>query len=33
MDGRYAIGEGWLWVDGLRIYYVRDIGMRAVPGG
>ena len=31
--GPYAIAEGWLWVDGLRTYYVKDMGMRIVPGG
>ena len=30
--GRYAIADGWLWVDGRRIYHVRDLGMRLVPG-
>jgi acyl transferase domain-containing protein/3-hydroxymyristoyl/3-hydroxydecanoyl-(acyl carrier protein) dehydratase len=30
--GRYAIATAWLWVDGLRIYQVRDLGMRVVPG-
>jgi acyl transferase domain-containing protein/3-hydroxymyristoyl/3-hydroxydecanoyl-(acyl carrier protein) dehydratase len=30
--GRYATADGWLWVDGLRIYHVRDLGMRVVPG-
>jgi 3-hydroxymyristoyl/3-hydroxydecanoyl-(acyl carrier protein) dehydratase len=30
--GRYAIAHGWLWVDGRRIYHVRDLGMRLVPG-
>jgi acyl transferase domain-containing protein/3-hydroxymyristoyl/3-hydroxydecanoyl-(acyl carrier protein) dehydratase len=30
--GRYATADGWLWVDGLRIYHVSDLGMRAVPG-
>jgi 3-hydroxymyristoyl/3-hydroxydecanoyl-(acyl carrier protein) dehydratase len=30
--GRYATADGWLWVDGLRIYHVRDLGMRAVAG-
>ena len=30
--GRYAIGTGWLWVDGLRIYQVHGLGMRVVPG-
>ena len=24
--GRYAIADGWLWVDGLRIYQVSDLG-------
>ena len=30
--GRYATADGWLWVDGLRIYHVSDLGMRAVAG-
>ena len=30
--GRYATADGWLWVDGLRIYHVSDLGMRVVPG-
>ncbi len=30
--GRYAIADGWLWVDGRRIYHVSDLGMRLVPG-
>jgi acyl transferase domain-containing protein/3-hydroxymyristoyl/3-hydroxydecanoyl-(acyl carrier protein) dehydratase len=30
--GRYAIGTGWLWVDGLRIYQVHGLGMRVVSG-
>jgi hypothetical protein len=30
--GRYATADGWLWVDGLRIYQVSDLGMRVVPG-
>jgi len=30
--GRYAIATAWLWVDGLRIYQVRDLGMRVVSG-
>jgi acyl transferase domain-containing protein/3-hydroxymyristoyl/3-hydroxydecanoyl-(acyl carrier protein) dehydratase len=31
--GRYAIADGWLWVDDLRIYYVTGLGMRVVTGG
>jgi 3-hydroxymyristoyl/3-hydroxydecanoyl-(acyl carrier protein) dehydratase len=30
--GRYAIADGWLWVDGLRIYHVTGLGMRVIPG-
>jgi acyl transferase domain-containing protein/3-hydroxymyristoyl/3-hydroxydecanoyl-(acyl carrier protein) dehydratase len=30
--GRHATADGWLWVDGLRIYHVSDLGMRAVAG-
>lgn len=30
--GRYAIADGWLWVDGRRIYHVTGLGMRVVPG-
>jgi 3-hydroxymyristoyl/3-hydroxydecanoyl-(acyl carrier protein) dehydratase len=30
--GRYATADGWLWVDGQRIYRVSDLGMRVVPG-
>ena len=30
--GRYATADGWLWVDGLRIYHVSDLWMRAVAG-
>ena len=28
--GVFAIGEGSLWVDGVRIYQVRELGMRIV---
>jgi 1-acyl-sn-glycerol-3-phosphate acyltransferase len=31
--GRYAIAEGWLWVDGKRIYHASNLGMRVVSGG
>lgn len=30
--GPFAIGAGSLWVDGLRIYEVSNMGMRLVPG-
>jgi 3-hydroxymyristoyl/3-hydroxydecanoyl-(acyl carrier protein) dehydratase len=30
--GQYALADGWLWVDGLRIYQVTGLGMRVVPG-
>jgi 3-hydroxymyristoyl/3-hydroxydecanoyl-(acyl carrier protein) dehydratase len=30
--GRYARADGWLWVDGHRIYHVAGLGMRVVPG-
>lgn len=30
--GRFAIAEGWLWVDGKRIYYTKNLGMRIVSG-
>jgi 3-hydroxymyristoyl/3-hydroxydecanoyl-(acyl carrier protein) dehydratase len=30
--GAYAIGTGSLWCDGLRIYEVKNMGMRLVPG-
>ncbi|WP_422646968.1 hypothetical protein [Actinoalloteichus caeruleus] len=30
--GVYATAEAWLWVDGRRIYHVRDLGMRIVEG-
>jgi 3-hydroxymyristoyl/3-hydroxydecanoyl-(acyl carrier protein) dehydratase len=26
--GRYATADGWLWVDGRRIYHVTDLGAR-----
>jgi 3-hydroxymyristoyl/3-hydroxydecanoyl-(acyl carrier protein) dehydratase len=28
--GPYATADGWLWVDGRRIYQVTDLGMRIV---
>lgn len=31
--GRFAIAEGWLWVDGKRIYHTKNLGMRIVSGG
>jgi acyl transferase domain-containing protein/3-hydroxymyristoyl/3-hydroxydecanoyl-(acyl carrier protein) dehydratase len=30
--GRYALADGWLWVDGRRIYHVVGLGIRVVPG-
>jgi len=30
--GRYALADGWLWVDGRRIYHVAGLGMRVVQG-
>jgi acyl transferase domain-containing protein/3-hydroxymyristoyl/3-hydroxydecanoyl-(acyl carrier protein) dehydratase len=29
--GRYATADGWLWVDGRRIYRVTGLGTRLVP--
>ncbi|MFF0863712.1 beta-ketoacyl synthase N-terminal-like domain-containing protein [Nonomuraea sp. NPDC003560] len=29
---RRAVADGWLWVDGLCIYHVQDLGMRIVSG-
>ena len=31
-QGRFAIAEGWLWVDGKRIYQAKNLGMRIVAG-
>lgn len=30
--GAYALADGWLWVDDLRIYHVTGLGVRVVPG-
>jgi 3-hydroxymyristoyl/3-hydroxydecanoyl-(acyl carrier protein) dehydratase len=30
--GRYALADGWLWVDGRRIYHVVGLGIRVVAG-
>jgi 3-hydroxymyristoyl/3-hydroxydecanoyl-(acyl carrier protein) dehydratase len=30
--GRYATADGWLWVDGRRIYHVSGLGIRVIPG-
>jgi acyl transferase domain-containing protein/3-hydroxymyristoyl/3-hydroxydecanoyl-(acyl carrier protein) dehydratase len=30
--GRYALADGWLWVDGRRIYHVAGLGTRVVAG-
>ena len=29
-DGTWATADGWLWVDGRRIYHVTNLGLRAV---
>ena len=29
-QGKFAICEGWLWVDGKRIYSAKNLGMRIV---
>jgi 3-hydroxymyristoyl/3-hydroxydecanoyl-(acyl carrier protein) dehydratase len=29
--GPYAVADAWLWVDGMRIYHVRGLGVRVVP--
>jgi hypothetical protein len=31
--GEYALADGWLWVDGRRIYHVTGLGARVIPGG
>jgi 3-hydroxymyristoyl/3-hydroxydecanoyl-(acyl carrier protein) dehydratase len=31
--GRYAVADAWLWVDGMRIYHVRGLGVRVLPAG
>ncbi len=28
--GPYAVADAWLWVDGLRIYHARGLGLRIV---
>ena len=30
--GALAVGDGWLWVDGKRIYSATGLAMRLVPG-
>jgi acyl transferase domain-containing protein/3-hydroxymyristoyl/3-hydroxydecanoyl-(acyl carrier protein) dehydratase len=30
--GAYAVADGWLWVDGLRIYSAQGLAMRIVEG-
>ena len=32
-QGPFALAEGWLWVDGKRIYHAKNMGMRIVSGG
>jgi 3-hydroxymyristoyl/3-hydroxydecanoyl-(acyl carrier protein) dehydratase len=31
-QGPFAVAEGWLWVDGKRIYHAKNLGMRIVEG-
>jgi hypothetical protein len=30
--GAYAVAQGWLWVDGVRVYHTPDLAMRIVSG-
>jgi len=30
--GVYAVAQGWLWVDGARVYHAADLAMRIVSG-
>ena len=30
--GAYALAQGWLWVDGVRVYHAADLAMRIVSG-
>jgi 3-hydroxymyristoyl/3-hydroxydecanoyl-(acyl carrier protein) dehydratase len=30
--GVYAVAQGWLWVDGVRVYHATDLAMRIVSG-
>jgi 3-hydroxymyristoyl/3-hydroxydecanoyl-(acyl carrier protein) dehydratase len=30
--GAYALADGWLWVDGLRIYAAQGLRVRLIPG-
>ena len=30
--GAYAVAQGWLWVDGVRVYHATDLAMRVVSG-
>jgi hypothetical protein len=30
--GHYAVADGWLWVDGRRIYHVPRLGLRVIAG-
>jgi 3-hydroxymyristoyl/3-hydroxydecanoyl-(acyl carrier protein) dehydratase len=31
-DGRRATADGWLWIDGRRIYHVKGLAMRLADG-
>lgn len=30
--GAYAVAQGWLWVDGVRVYHAPDLALRIVSG-
>ena len=30
--GPFVVGDGWLWVDGTRVYQATGLAMRIVPG-
>jgi 3-hydroxymyristoyl/3-hydroxydecanoyl-(acyl carrier protein) dehydratase len=31
--GPFVVAQGWLWVDGVRVYHATNLGMRIVAGG
>ncbi|MGA3324547.1 MAG: beta keto-acyl synthase, partial [Terriglobia bacterium] len=31
--GPFVVAQGWLWVDGKRVYHATNLGMRIVSGG
>jgi hypothetical protein len=32
-DGRFAVADAWLWVDGTRIYHAPDLTIRIIDQG